>query len=283
MLYTTRSRLLHRWLFGLCSFLCALLFASCSLDQSNQTAQTNSTPSSPSPTSAPLVLKVAVDPAFAPFEMKQANGSLTGFDIDLINAVGSSSGFLIDFDEMTFDDIIRNLYGGKVDAAISAITINRDRATQVAFSRPYFKSGLALAVPSNANITGLDALRGKRIGVQQGTTSEVKAQTIPEAKISSTASAPQALQALANSQVDAVINDAPVTAYAIKNGFAPGIKIVEPLLTEEFYGIATAKNSKALEKINAGLTAVFNNGTYTQIYKKWFTGEPAKLPDAAPI
>jgi arginine/lysine/histidine/glutamine transport system substrate-binding/permease protein len=229
------------------------------------------------------VLRIAVSPDFAPFELKNPDGSLTGFDIDLINAVGSYAGFFIDFKQMAFDDIVRSLYGGKADAAISAISVNRDRATQLSFSRPYFKSGLALAVPADASITSLNALSGKRIGVQQGTTSEIKAEAVPEAKISRTTSASQALQALANRQVDAVINDAPVTAYAIKNGFAPGIKIAEPLLSQEFYGIATAKNSPILAKINAGLAKAFSNGTYAQIYKKWFATEPPKLPEAAPL
>lgn len=255
-----------------------MLLVACSVDKPN-----NQVTSTSSPAATP-VLKVAVSPGFAPFEIKAADGTLTGFDIDLINAIGGSAGFIIDFDEMTFDDLIRNLYAGKIDAAISAITINRDRAEEVSFSRPYFKSGLAIAVPvNNTEITSLESLRGKRIGVQRGTTSEAKAESIPDAKLQVTTKVPEVLTALKNGQIDAVINDAPVTAYAVSSGSVTGIKILTPLLTEEFYGIATPKNSPHLEKINAGLTTVLTNGTYAQIYKKWFAADPPQLPEAAPI
>ena len=267
--------------FVLVGFTCALLFAACSVDQANS-------PTAPSPTGASpdqaAVLKVAINPAFPPFEMKAADGSLTGFDVELINAIGGAAGFIIDFDEMAFDDVIRSIYGNRADVAISAITINRDRAERFSFSRPYFKSGLAIVVPAdNADITSLQSLQGKRIAVQRDTTSDAQARSVSNAKIRRSASAPEALQALANGEVDAVINDAPVTAYAINSGVISGVKIVAPSLTEEFYGIATPKNSPNLEKINAGLTTILNNGTYARIYKKWFATEPPQLPETAPI
>ncbi|WNZ23692.1 basic amino acid ABC transporter substrate-binding protein [Leptolyngbya sp. NK1-12] len=272
-------RLRQRFGLALVGFVGVLLFAACSPDQA-----TSPTPASPTDPAQPSVLRVAINPAFPPFEMKAADGSLTGFDIDLINAIGGTAGFIIDFDEMVFDDLIRSIYGNQTDVAISAITINRDRAERVSFSRPYFKSGLAIAVAANnTDITSVQSLQGKRIGVQRGTTSEAQSQAIPNAKVRQTASAPEALQALAKGEVDAVINDAPVTTYLINSGAVPGLKLIAPPLTEEYYGIATPKDSPNLEKINAALTTLFNNGTYAQIYKKWFATEPPQLPETAPI
>lgn len=271
----TQSRLTRRGWFGLLGFFCVLLFAACSLEKPSSEVAPNASNSA-----AAQVLKIAVDPNFPPFEMKAADGSLTGFDIDLINAIGSSAGFVIDFDEMNFNDLIRSLYASNIDAAVSAITINQDRAAKVSFSRPYFRSGLAIAVPEqNTDINSLETLRGKRIAVQQGTTSEAQALTVPDAKVQTKPSAPEALQALVDGQVDAVINDAPVTAYAINNGTVKGLKLVGAL-TEEYYGIATPKNSPNIEKINTGLTNIFNNGTYAQIYRKWFGAEPPQLPES---
>lgn len=279
MIRSTRSRFARRWILGFLGFLSAVLFVACSENQpSSQVA-----PSPASPTAA-QVLKIAVNPNFAPFEMKAPDGALIGFDIDLINAIGNSAGFVIDFDEMGFDDLIRSLYTGDVDAAVSAITINRDRSERVSFSRPYFKSGLAIAVSANnTDITSLETLRGKRIGAQRSTTGAAKAETIPDAEVRSATSAPEALQALAAGEIDAVINDAPVTTFAISSGSVSGVKLITPLLSEEFYGIATPKNSPNLEKINAGLTTILGNGTYAQIYKKWFSTDPPQLPETAPI
>ncbi len=194
------------------------------------------------------------------------------------------NGFCVSPNEMSFDDVIRSLYAGEADAAISAITINPDRLAKVSFSRPYFKSGLGIAVAAdNADLTSLESLRGKRISVQRGTTSEAKALSVPDAKIRQVNEAPEALQALAQGQVDAVINDVPVTDYAIRSGAVSGIKQVGGLLSEEFYGIATPKDSPNLEKINVGLTTLLSNGTYAQIYQKWFATEPPALPETIPL
>lgn len=89
------------------------------------------------------------------------------------------------------------------------------------------------------------------------------------------------MQELTNGNVDAVINDAPVTLYAIKSGNIPGVKVAGNLLTEEFYGIAMPKDSPNLKKVNDGLTTVLGNGKYEEIYQKWFGTKPPALPETA--
>ncbi|MEH2370949.1 ABC transporter permease subunit [Nostoc sp.] len=229
-------------------------------------------------------LRVATEPAFPPFEFQGKGGELQGFSIDLMNAIASSANFKVDFQSLPFDGIIPALQAKTVDAAISSITITEERAKTISFSRPYFKAGLAIAIRAdNQNITGFDSLKNKKIAVQIGTTGAAKAKSIPGVQIRSFDSAPIALQELLNSNVDAVINDAPVTLYAINTGNLQGIKVVQKLLTEEFYGIATAKNSPNLTLINDGLDRVLKNGTYTQIYQKWFKVEPPSLPAKSPF
>jgi arginine/lysine/histidine/glutamine transport system substrate-binding/permease protein len=229
-------------------------------------------------------LRVATEPAFPPFEFKGKGGELQGFSIDLMNALATAAKFKVDFQSLPFDGIIPALAAKTVDAAISSITITQERAKTISFSRPYFKAGLAIAIRAdNQNITGFDSLKNKRIAVQIGTTGAAKAKSIPGVQIRSFDSAPLALQELVNGNVDAVINDAPVTLYAINTGNLQGIKIVQQLLTEEFYGIATAKNSPYLALINDGLDRVLKNGTYSQIYQKWFKAQPPSLPVKSPF
>ncbi|MEW6493364.1 MAG: ABC transporter permease subunit [Cyanobacteriota bacterium] len=223
--------------------------------------------------------KVATEPAFPPFESQAQGGELEGFDIDLMRAVGKAAGFEVDFVSLPFDGIIPALQANTVDAAISAITINAERSKTVSFSRPYFTAGLAIAIKADNNdITSLESLKNKKIAVQIGTTGAQEAKKIPGAQIRTFDSAPLALQELLNGNVDAVINDAPVTLYAINSNNLKGLKVIDQLLTEEYYGIATAKNSPRLAAINQGLTTILNNGTYEQIYQKWFNAEPPELP-----
>lgn len=206
-----------------------------------------------------------------------------GFDIDLIKAVGKAAGMTVEFQNLPFDGMIPALQANTVDAAVSAMTITPERAQTISFSRPYFKAGLAIAVrQDNTTIANLDSLKGKKIAAQIGTTGAKKAKSISDAQVREFDSAPLALQELANGNVDAVINDAPVTLEAIKSGNIKGLKVVGQLITEEYYGIALPKNSPNLNAINTALAKIISDGTYAQIYKKWFNAEPPQLPETAP-
>lgn len=228
------------------------------------------------------VLRVATEPAFPPFEFQAANGDLEGFDIDLMNAIGEEAGFEVQFESLPFDGIIPALQAGTVDAAISGMTITQERLQTVDFSRPYIKAGLAIAVKEdNTEIQSLEDLEGKRIAVQIGTTGADQASEVPGAVISTFDSAPLALQELANGNVDAVINDAPVTLDAIASGNISGLKVVGELVTEEFYGIALPKDSDNTQIINDALATIIDNGTYSEIYRKWFGADPPELPESA--
>ncbi|HIK56144.1 MAG TPA: basic amino acid ABC transporter substrate-binding protein [Synechococcales cyanobacterium M55_K2018_004] len=284
MLRLTRSHFLRRWLLGALGLFCAVTFAACGAG--TPTGDT-SAPSGGSPAATPaatITLKIALDPTFPPFQSKNADGTLQGFDIDLINAIADAEGFAVDLQALPFDGIIPALQAGTMDATISTMTITKERAEVVDFTRPYFKAGLAIAVQeSNTDITGFESLNGKRIAVQIGTTGEQEARKVPGADVRTFDNAPLALQELANGNVDAVINDAPVTLYALKSGQVNGLKVVGQLLTEEYYGMATPKGSPNLERLNSGLGTIIQNGKYREIYQKYFSGEPPTLPDAAPL
>ena len=118
--------------------------------------------------------------------------------------------------------------------------------------------------------------------MQIGTTGAKKVDNILGAQITTLDNVHLALQELVNNNVDAVVNDAPVTFYAIKSGSLKGLKVVSKLLTEEYYGIALPKNSPYLDTINNALLTLIENGTYQVIYQKWFAGEPPFLPVIAP-
>ncbi|MBW4657887.1 MAG: basic amino acid ABC transporter substrate-binding protein [Drouetiella hepatica Uher 2000/2452] len=278
----TRSRFLRQLILGLLSLGCVVVFAACG--SPTPTADTSAgSPAGSSPTGVET-LKVAIDPTFAPFQSKGTSGSYEGFDIDLLNALSEAAGFKAELQQLPFDGIIPALQAGTVDATISTMTITAERAKTVDFSSPYFKAGLAIAVQdSNTDITSLESLKGKKVAVQIGTTGADTAKAASPSDLRTFDSAPLALQELANGNVDAVVNDAPVTLYAIKSGNIKGLKVVGQLLTEEYYGMATPKGSPNLAKINSGLATIISNGKYAEVYEKWFSGTPPTLPDKAPI
>ena len=221
------------------------------------------------------VWKVGTEAGFPPFESVGDDGELVGFDIDLFNAIGEKSGKTIEFENLPFDSLIPALQGGTIDAAISGMTITEEREQTVDFSDPYFNAGLAIAVKEDtADIKTLDDLEGKKIAVQIGTTGADTANGVPDAEVTTFENAPLALQELSNGNVDAVINDAPATLDAIATGNIPGIDVVGELLTEESYGIAMPDGSENVETVNAALAEIKADGTYAELYRKWFGAEP---------
>lgn len=232
----------------------------------------------------PSVWEVGTEPAFPPFEMKdEATGDLVGFDIELLKAMGEAAGREVQFIALPFDGLIPALQSKTINAAISGMTITAERAQTIDFTRPYFKAGLAIAVQQDDDtVQSLEDLEGKRIAVAIGTTGADLAAEVEGATVSTFDNSPLALQELLNGRVDAVINDLPVTLYAIREANLEGLKIVGELVTEEYYGIAMPKNSEDLAAMNDALATILQDGTYAEIYQRWFSADPPELPLVAP-
>ncbi len=227
----------------------------------------------PEPTKAPEVKKVIIgtNAEYPPFEYVDENGEIQGFDIDLMKAIAKAAGFEPEFVNTRWDGIFVALASGEFDAVISAATITDERKQTVDFSEPYFNAGQVLAVKKGSDIKGLEDLAGKKVGVQLGTTGDIWASENTDAEVVRYDEITLAMQALANGDVDAVINDGPTTADMIKANPEWNVEIVAGPFTDEFYGIAVRKDApEILAAINKGLEAVRASGEYDQIYEKWF-------------
>jgi polar amino acid transport system substrate-binding protein len=220
-------------------------------------------------------LTVGSDIPYPPFEQGKA-GHYTGFDIELMEAIGEKLGRSVEFQDTSFETIFRDVAQGKFDAVISAATITPEREKAVAFSDPYYLSEQAILVKEGSEITGLSDLSGKTIAAQQGTTGlELAKEKSGASEIRPYPEGPDAVNALKSGTVEAVVIDAPVAQNAVEK--SGGVEIAEKVPTEESYGIALAKDStELLEEIDEALKELEQDGTYTTIYKKWFHLEPPK-------
>ena len=207
------------------------------------------------------VLRVATEPTFAPFEFQEeGSDKLSGFDMDLIRAIGAKMGYKVEIANMGFDALIPALNTGNIDVAIAGMSITDERKQAVGMSDPYYTSGLIVMVQKDNNdIKSIEDLKGKRIAAQIGTTGAAKAHSV-----------------LTNGGVDAVINDSPVIGYYLAQGGSEVAKTVGDVMEAEQYGIAVKKdNTKLLEDINKALAELKKDGEYDKIYKTWF-GEVKK-------
>ena len=231
-------------------------------------------PGSVSWAQSPKTLVFATDPTYPPFEFTK-DGKLMGFDIDLMAAISKAAGFKADIESVPFDGIIPALKAGTYDGAIAAMSATEERAKSIAFSKPYFKTGLVILVRSDdKSIFGEADLKGKKIAVEIGSVGAEKAATIPDAKVSTFNGAPATLLELANGNADAVINDGGASQYAVGSGEAKGIKIVPGLISTDFYAIGFPKDSKNTNIVDAGLEKIIDSGEYAAIYRRWFNEEP---------
>ncbi len=220
-------------------------------------------------------LTVGSDIPYPPFEQGKP-GEYTGFDIDLMEAIGEEIGRTPEFQDSSFETIFRDVAQGKFEAVISAATITEEREKVVGFSNPYYLSEQAILVKDGSSIKGLADLAGETVAAQQGTTGlELGKEKANAAELRPYPEGPDGINALKAGTVDAVIIDAPVAVNAVEE--AGGIEIAEKVPTEETYGIAVGKDdTELLEQINEGLAATLEDGTYEQIYEKWFKAAPPK-------
>ena len=109
------------------------------------------------------VLSVGTEPAFAPFEFqKEGSDEFTGFDMDLIRAIGTKLGYKVEISSMGFDALIPALNSGNIDVAIAGMSITDERKKVVVFSDPYYTSGLIVMVKKDDDtIKGFSDLEGK--------------------------------------------------------------------------------------------------------------------------
>ena len=225
-------------------------------------------------------LAVATDPSFVPFEMMdEESGEMVGFDIDIINTIADRAGFEVDLNTMDFNGIIPAVQTGNVDIAIAGITITDERSEIVDFSDPYYDSGLRILVPSsNDDVEEIHDLEGMRIGTKIGSTSYdyLQEELGEDAEITPYPGSADMYMALMGGSVDAVFYDAPNVGYFAQTKGEGRTKVVGPLYEGQQYGIAFVKGSKWVEPANEALSEMREDGTYDEIYQKWF----GKAPDA---
>jgi polar amino acid transport system substrate-binding protein len=217
---------------------------------------------------------------YKPFEFTDPKtGDLTGFDIEMIDAIAQRLGLKVTWVKANFNTIFTALSENKFDAVAAASTITPKRQQVVDFSDPYFPGGQGFTVNTTKtpDITSTDDLKaGDVIGVQRGTTGEMYAQEnlVPKGILLKTyTGAPDAFTDLENGRIKGVVNDegSSLTEAASR----PGLQVVQAIDTGEFYGFAVSKdNPGLLAAINLELQAVISDGTYTQIWNKWFPGNP---------
>jgi polar amino acid transport system substrate-binding protein len=212
------------------------------------------------------------------------NGQIEGFDIDMLRQIAKAifgDPNAIEFKAISSAQRIPVVQDHSVDIVADAMTINCERAKQVAFTTVYYHAGQRIMVPSNSPVRSTRDLTGRKVCATVGSTSiENVRKLAPRAIPYSVALRTDCLVALQEGKVDAISTD-----DAILYGFQaqdPYTKIVGPRFSDEPYGMAIDKRHPEFVRfVNAVLAQMRSDGTWASIYEKWLgriTHAPAPAP-----
>ncbi|MFK8256714.1 arginine ABC transporter substrate-binding protein [Erwinia sp. AnSW2-5] len=224
--------------------------------------------------SATQTLRFATEASYPPFEFVDSDNKIQGFDVDLANALCREIGADCTFTNQAFDSLIPSLKFRRFDAVMAGMDITPEREKQVLFTKAYYDNS-ALFITQKDKVASVDALKGKRVGVQNGTTHQkYLSEKLPSIKVVPYDSYQNAILDLKNGRIDAVFGDTAVVNEWLKQNpnLAPmGEKVTDKAYFGTGLGIAVRQGNTELQsKFDAALDKVKANGTYKTIYSKWF-------------
>ncbi|GED22374.1 transporter substrate-binding domain-containing protein [Halomonas halmophila] len=226
-------------------------------------------------------IRIGVDVPYEPMEYRTPDGDLTGFDIELGNALCAEIGIQCEWVVQGWDGIIPGLQARKYDAIMSSMTINEQRREQVLFSEPYITPPSAWFAPTDTEITkpSKESLEGKTIGVQRGTLQDNYVTDLygDVADVNRYATADDMVLDMDAGRLDIVFLDFPIGKSTLLESEAGDYQTVGKKITKpkkyfgEGFGIAFRQRDKELAKaFNEALATLKDNGTYEEIHTKYF-------------
>ncbi len=216
-------------------------------------------------------LVVGTSAGFRPFEYRE-KGEVTGFDIDLMKAIGEELGREVVVQDMDFDALIEAVSTGTIDVVAAGMTITDERKEKVDFSEAYFVADQAVLVRDNSDIelaspADIDSANF-RIGVQNDTTGAFWVDdNASSATIKKYGKYIETIQDLENQNLDMIVLDKPVAEAYEKNR---PTKMILVIPTDEAYGLAVKKDSPLLEDINKALKKVMKSDTWDELMATYF-------------
>ncbi|MBR2043105.1 MAG: basic amino acid ABC transporter substrate-binding protein [Clostridia bacterium] len=218
-------------------------------------------------------LVMGTNAEFPPYEFVDDSGKIVGIDAEIAQAVAEKMGYELEIRDMKFDSLITAVQSGNIDFALAGMTVTDERLLSVNFSNTYATGVQVVIVKEGSDIVNLDALEGKMIGVQSGTTGDIYCtDDYGQDHVKQYDSGALAVAALVNGQVDCVIIDnEPAKNFVKANA---GLKILDTEYAVEDYAAAIAKdNTELLDAFNKALAELKAEGKLDEIIKKYIPAE----------
>lgn len=214
-------------------------------------------------------LRVVTDATFPPMEYVK-DGQRTGFDIELVEALGKAMGRKIEWIDIDFKGLIPALQAGRADMAVSAIYITDARKNVVDFTDSYYAGGLVVLTRKDGPIKTLKDLDGRKVSVQVGTKSVgYLKEHYPSVQRVEVEKNQEMFNLVQIGRADAAVTGKPAAKLFAQS--TSDLTVLADQITTEEYGIAVTKRQPELTAaLNEALKKIKADGTYDQIVNKWF-------------
>ena len=216
-------------------------------------------------------LVMATNAAFPPYEMVEGS-EIVGIDPEIAKLIADDLGRELVIEDMAFDSIIAAVQTGKADIAMAGLTITEDRKQNINFSDPYTEAAQVIVVRTDSDVASPDDLTGKTVGVQIGTTGDIYAEDIEGATVERYSKYFEAINALTQQKIDAVIVDREPAKVFVND--SDELKMIDEEFTLEEYAIGVSKeNTELLDQINASLKKLQESGKIDEIINKYINAD----------
>lgn len=257
----------------------AFLLTACGGDKpadapSANTATTST--STPAPVTNPQAKTVNVHASInPPFVTKDDSGVLTGFDVEIIQAIAELEGLNVNLIPGSWNEALETLDSNKSDIVISAVTLNPERGEKYLASKTYVSTPNAVVVLNDSPIKTLDDLKDKVLGIEKGSSIGKEQEKYPTTEFREFQTSYTALTAAARKQIDAAAGQKLHMQYLLTNNPDIQMRFVDlPSAYPDKVIMVKKGNTELVEKINSGLDKIKANGKYDTIYQKWFGTKP---------
>ncbi|MGM0897838.1 MAG: ABC transporter substrate-binding protein [Bacillota bacterium] len=222
------------------------------------------------------VLEMGTSAEFAPFESRNPQGDIVGFDIDLANYIADELGVELKITDMKFDGLIGALQNDRVDMVLAGMSATDARKENVDFSTEYNHSGEMFVSQKGSGLESLEGLEGLTVGVQLGTIQEEGAKSIIEDEgidfeLKALDDSGALIQEILSGRIDAAYMDKQVALGYIE---AQGLDAFDdPTTASPGMAVAFPKGSDLVEDVNAVLAEMEESGKLDELKEKWLTDE----------
>ena len=230
--------------------------------------------------------KISSDSSFAPFVFQNDQSKYTGIDMELIKAIAKDQGFTLEISNPGFDAAVSDVQNGNADGMIAGMTVTDARKATFDFSDPYYTTNSILAVQESSNVSSYEDLKGKTVGVKNGTASQtflVENKSKYGYKIKTFSDGASMYDSLNSGSVAAIMDDEPVIKYAIKQGRKFKTPIEGTPSGQIAFAVQKDSNPELIEMFNNGLANLKESGEYQKILDKYLSSDSDETTESTSV